>query len=379
MKTNFNPLLFLAPLGAGGIAVMPFALLQYMHPHGAGLVTWQGIMSGTLAFPLFVYFVLAAIMVVFTTIHVWFSVSLLSELVPFARSDAYRELVHNPLKNASTLAPLMSAVMTLNVIIGPVRFFIPTLAQNLQLAMPYAFFVWLLLAVLVVFKEVRLLTISFTKGFDVDKIHFGWLLHPLALALTTVVGTGIAALAQNTNIAHAAAFLSLITGTMGVFLFAVKTIALFKKHFASDAMPEKHFLPTFLVVVPGITLFAISLFRFGHYLEHMHGYEMGAFFLIVTAAAFAFETWYLLFGLSLLREYFKTHYFEREYYPTLWAFICPFVGYAVLAAFTYDAFLQSSILIWIAGIFEVVAISFYFDVLLRHVRCARGSEKMVCE
>ncbi|GEM_PF-4440729 len=38
-QKKFNPLIFLASLGAGGIAVMPFVLMQYTIEHGEGLIT----------------------------------------------------------------------------------------------------------------------------------------------------------------------------------------------------------------------------------------------------------------------------------------------------------------------------------------------------
>lgn len=44
----FSPLIFLASLGAGGIAVMPFAFLQYTFSHGPGLVKIADIGHGTL-------------------------------------------------------------------------------------------------------------------------------------------------------------------------------------------------------------------------------------------------------------------------------------------------------------------------------------------
>lgn len=39
MKKEFSPLVFLASLGAGGVAVMPFVLMQYTIEHGKGLIT----------------------------------------------------------------------------------------------------------------------------------------------------------------------------------------------------------------------------------------------------------------------------------------------------------------------------------------------------
>jgi hypothetical protein len=34
MKKTFDPLVFLSALGAGGIAIMPFAFMNYTVPHG---------------------------------------------------------------------------------------------------------------------------------------------------------------------------------------------------------------------------------------------------------------------------------------------------------------------------------------------------------
>ncbi|MBK8807046.1 MAG: hypothetical protein IPO21_10515 [Bacteroidales bacterium] len=39
MKKSFNPLIFLASLGAGGISVAPFTYFQYIVHKGEGLIT----------------------------------------------------------------------------------------------------------------------------------------------------------------------------------------------------------------------------------------------------------------------------------------------------------------------------------------------------
>ena len=83
---KFTPLVFLAPLGAGGIAVMPFVLMQYTVEHGAGLITraqlWEkgfsNIASGY-------YLSLEAVMIIFTVLHlvlmISFSISFFKWLV----------------------------------------------------------------------------------------------------------------------------------------------------------------------------------------------------------------------------------------------------------------------------------------------------------
>lgn len=377
---NFTPLVFLASLGAGGIAVMPFVLMQYTIEHGPGLITrselWSQGLSGISAV---YYSSLEATMVLFTLIHLALTVWFATKLFPWMRTDSFRELIRNPLKNTAILAPLISLLMTMNVMIGPLRYFMPVLSDNFQSLFLPAMIFWVLVFVVVMFTEIKLLEISFRNGFDISKINFGWLLHPFLLGMLTVVGTGIAAMSANHAIANTAAFLCLISGSMGIFLLLVKMIILFKSHFQLQGLPEKHFLPSFLIVIPNITLFAISAFRLGHFLEHAHGFDLGAYFYMVIGLSFGFEIWYMLFGMALLADYFrKTHF--REFYVTQWGLICPLVAFVVLGAFAYDVVLSSSIVYAILALVMAVTIVVYFELLAKHIRCSSSkTANLGCE
>ena len=371
---DFTPLVFLASLGAGGIAVMPFVLMQYTIEHGKGLITraqlWSngftGLMQGY-------YFSLEAIMIVFAALHILLTVYFGSKLFRWMKTKGFTDLVNNPLKNTALLAPLISILMTLNVFIGPIRYFVPFMQENFQSMFLPAMIFWSILFVLVLWVEIKLLGISFREGFDIDKINFGWLLHPFLLGMLTVVGTGIAAMSKDAMIANLAAFMTLISGSMGVFLLAVKMIVLFKSHFKAPGLPEKQFLPSFLIVIPNITLFAISAFRFGHFLEHHHGFHLGPYFYVVMGLSFAFEIWYLLFGLSLLGDYFKKNHF-REFYVTQWGFICPLVAFVVLGAFAYNLVLASPVLYAVFVLVMIVTIALYIELLVKHIKCMRKME-----
>ncbi len=367
---NFSPLVFLASLGAGGIAVMPFVLMQYTVEHGPGLITRAGLwatgLSGLNAF----YYFLEAIMVGFAGIHFILTIYFLAKLFKWLKTDKFKTLLNDPLKNTALLAPLISILMTMNVFIGPLRYFLPVFSNNFQSLFLPAMLFWSALFVFILYTEIKLLGISFSKGFDINKINFGWLLHPFLLGMLTVVGTGIAAMAQNESIANAAAFMSLISGSMGLFLLLVKMIVIFKSHFAAPGLPEKQFLPSFLIVIPNITLFAISAFRFGHFLEHHRGFDLGAYFYLVTGIAFAFEVWYMLFGVSLLINYFKKNHF-KDFYVTQWGFICPLVAFVVLGAFVHKFVLSSPILYAVFVITMLITVLLYFELLLKHIKCAR--------
>lgn len=381
-KEKFSPLMFLAALGAGGISVIPFALLQYTFPHGKGLIKIADLQHATMGLWENLFFrSLEGIMIVFATIHIVLSVVFFKKLFEFVKSKGYAEFILDPLKNSAILAPFISIAMTMNVMIGPVRFFFESFSSNLQSMMLPALITLLVIAFFLVKMEIFLLKTSFEKGFDMNKITFGWLLHPFALGMTTVTATGIAAMAKSPNIAHAAAFLAFTLGSMGLFLLVVKTISVFQKHFASkEGLGHKHFLPSFLIVVPNITLYAISAFRIGHYLENQLAFHLDSYFVLIMTIAFAFETWYLLFGLALLKDYFKKSYFQKEYYASQWGLICPFVAYAVLASFVFSLFVQSFVFYGLALVSMIVAILLYIDLLARHLKC-KGilSEKILCE
>lgn len=362
---KFTPLIFLASLGAGGIAVIPFTFMQYTLEHGEGLITraqlWSQGFSGLLGL---YYYSLEAIMIVFALIHFVLTFWFLKKLISWMKTNEFREMSHNPLENSALLAPFISILMTMNLFIGPIRYFLPALSENFQSLFLPAMIFWSILFVAILWTEIYLLGISFKKGFDINKITFGWLLHPFLLSMLTVIGTGIAAMAKDSGIANAAAFMSMISGSMGIFLLLVKIIMIFKSHFAAEALPEKNFLPSFLIVIPNITLFSISAFRFGHFLERHHGFHMGAYFYIVIGMAFAFEIWYLLFGLSLLFDYFKKNHF-KEFYVTQWGLICPFVAFAVLGTFAYNTIMPNIFIYSLIVLGMIASIVFYLELFFK--------------
>ncbi len=370
-KENFSPVIFLAALGAGGIAVMPFAFLQYSLTGFKGLVTRAFLGHGSLPLSKEIfYYSLEGIMIVFTLIHLSLMILFLRQLASWLKKPGYQTFINDPLKNAGILTPFLALAMTMNVFIGPVRFFIPFFSSNLQSMMLPALITWGVLWTLLMRMEIKLLKISFIKSFDVSKISFGWLLHPFTLGMVTVTGTGIAAMAKNPTIAHTAAFMSLVSGSMGFFLFIVKLITIFKSHFAADGLPEKQFLPSFLIVVPNLTLYAIAAFRLGHYMNHQFGTHMHTFSQISVVLGYVFEVWYLIFGLALLKDYIKKDFFKKEFYVSQWGFVCPFVAFAVLGSFFYGVTVQSPVSMAVNIVAMISSVAIYFFLLRRQLLCS---------
>lgn len=379
----FSPLIFLSSLGAGGISIIPFAFMQYTTEHGSGLIQRADIKHNALSgLYLLSQYGLETIMLVFIALHLLLTIAHVKGLWQFLHSNRLVAVVKNPLASPTLMAPFISIVMTMNVVIGPLRYFTPWLADNLQLVMLPALLFWSLIYVALLGTVMYLLQHAFVQKFDTSQISFSWLLHPFAIGMLTVTGMGFAALSNAPMIANTAAFMSLVSGSMGIFLLVITTIIIFQNFFSGAGLGDKKTLPSILIIIPNITLYAISAFRFGHYLEHQHGAHLDSYFAIVTGISFAIETWYFLFGLLLLKKYFQKDYFNQEYYVTQWGLICPIVAYSVLASFTYKAFTPSFVFYGLSITFMLIAIIFFFDLISRYLRCCGvipKSKKMVCQ
>ena len=374
IKKKFNPLLFLSSLGAGGIAVSGFIVLQYCgFFHGKGLATFSDIPQTPLAI------FLEGIMVVFGIIHAYLTVVYFIGLGSWKKTDAYKKFIENPLVNSGIMAPYVSVAMSMNVIIAVVRYFSETLSSNFQAIMLPAFIFFVYLWSATVFRVMSLLKIAFTRSFDVDKIHFGWLLQPFAVAMITVTGSGFAALAKDHIIAGAAAFMVLVSTSMVIFLTAVKMFAVFKRHLQRDSEFEDQFMPTYLIVVPIVTLLGITVFRMGHYGQHLfHNDVVFLFAKIIMIALYAFQVWYFVFGLMMLNRYWSD-YFGKKFHVSQWGLVCPFVALGALSGFVYKAFFPNQFyLTFILANLTGVSLLFFY-LLSRQFKCISNDENSICD
>jgi len=379
MKRNFNPLIFLASLGAWWIAVIPFAFMQYSINFGEWLVKISHIMKlfgGTDIMRL--YYILFAIMIVFGVLHIVLTIMFFKQFFSRYRTEEYFEYKNDPLKNYGLITPLLSLLMTMNIVIWPVRFFIANFADNLQSFMLPALIFWLILFVFTMYVAMNILKRAFEQSFDIEKINFWRLLTPFTIWMLSVVWAGIAAMSKNAQIANTAAFFTLVSASMWVLLFLVKLITLFKKHFEDkNWLPSKYFMPSFLIVIPNITLYAITFFRLGHYLEKTMWFHIDYFFYFVIVGGFAFATWYLIFGLMLMKKFFQNHFFKKEYYVQLRGLICPFVAYAVLWSFAYKVMWNNIIIYYVILWSTFVSIILYLIIFRRYISC--GKKWVICE
>ena len=141
------------------------------------------------------------------------------------------------------------------------------------------------------------------------------------------------------------------------------------------------FMPTYIIVIPIITVFAISFFRLGHYSEHvLHAENIAAMMKFGMITAFAFQVWYFWFGLVMLKDYWKT-YFRSHFHVSQWGLICPFVGFSVLGGFVFNLFAPYMVFFYFLIFILALVSLMYLYLLKRQTQCLKGCEKknFVCD
>ena len=138
-------------------------------------------------------------------------------------------------------------------------------------------------------------------------------------------------------------------------------------------------MPSLLIVIPNITLYAISFFRLAHYFERHHEAHIHTFQQVVVLTAWAFETWYLIFGLVLLVDYFKK-YFRKDFTISQWGLVCPFVAYVVLGTFVYKMIIGYDFVFVYLLIFLLITLWLFFNLLVKQTACwGQKTSYFICE
>jgi len=157
-KNNFTPLQFLSALGAGGTSIAFFAFLQYLVHAGKGLVSMGEIHSSAIFASHTIFFLIMEFgMAFFAVMHIALSIQLVIKLIPWFKTEDYREMRHNPLTNSVLVTPIISLAMTMNVFLASIRYYFQFAVDNLQAMMLPGLIVWIVLWIVLMVVEIKLL------------------------------------------------------------------------------------------------------------------------------------------------------------------------------------------------------------------------------
>lgn len=320
---KFTPLKFQASLAAGGVALMAFNFLQFAIPHDQGSIKladfpWASLTTGQAV----LYLPLLAIMFGFTMANLLLTAVFAKGLIQWlAAKEEYQQFLNNPSVHVGIFAPIASLSMTANVIWGPLAFFIPQLSGNIQALMVPAFiffgFLWLALLKL----EFKVLKIWLTQPIDVSKLNFVWLLDVFAFALVNLTGTGIASISHNPTIASLSAFASLVTLSIGIFLFLAKLAYLIYLQLKSNSLPPKPVLPAYFLVIPLTCLFGLSFYRIGIYMHTFYGFDVKVLSYFIITVSYVITIAWGIFTVYLLSGYLRKEFSKSEFSPPQWGMV----------------------------------------------------------
>jgi hypothetical protein len=313
---------------------------------------------------------LLAVMALFSVLHLILTAFFVRDLWRWlAMPGEAKTFLQNSMSNVGLFSPLISLAMSLNVLFGPMLFFLPTrIANHYQSLMFPALIFWGILCIILFVLEARILKNCFVQPLDLDKLNFGWLLDSFAFGMAALVGSGIASLSKNPEIAGTAALLSWGILATGMIVFIYKSGIILQSHFRAHALPDKTFLPSTFTIIPIVCLYAISFSKLSAYVKNTFSFNLDSMNYLIIVLSFMSAGLYFGFAFYLLWRYLFQDFRKDGFYPSQWGIVCALVGLEVLGAYAYSLYYPFAWIKAVNLISIVLAVYLYLLIWYRSLR-----------
>lgn len=335
----WQPLYFLAALGAGGLAVTFFMYLMWMTPHaGQPIPSFTTLMAafneGSLAMKMLIAISVTGV-AVFAALHVRLLIWNIVRFRHWHPSEAAITMRRSNSGSSIMAAPLTYAmVINVGFIVGAV--FVPGLWERAELLFPFALLGFAAIGV----YAMRLFSGFMTQmivegGFDCAKNNsLSQMLSVFAFAMIGVGFSASAAMSHNAVIS--------VIGFSGATFFIAAAVIFgamflvmgFRSMLENTANPET--VPTLWIIIPFLTVVGIAIYRMNMALDHNFGVEWLAgdrFAFLVTLFAVQLLFGILGYAVMMRTRYFTTYVTGPAKSPGSFALICPGVALFVFANF----------------------------------------------
>lgn len=342
MKTSeqtYNPLYFLAALGAGGLAVSFFMYPTYMIEHpDTPMVTfahiWPLLNGGDPVTAALLRLDLLAIAVL-ALLHIRLLVWNINTYRRFRHTDAFKQLKSSNAEVSLMAIPLTLA-MSINVmfILGAV--FIPGLWNYVEYLFPFAIAAFFAVGM----YALKILGEYFARLFisgDFEFVENNNLTQMLAIFALVMVAVGLAAPGAMSHYPVVNAIgigLSVFFLSIAILLGLVKFVLGFQSilhHGLSEAAS-----PSLWIVIPILTLIGITLIRMSYGLHH--GFDQplntpGLF--VLTTAILSIQLVFGLIGYLVMKRlgYFRDYLHGDKSNAGSYSLVCPGVAFFVFGMF----------------------------------------------
>lgn len=347
----YTPLRFQAAVAAGGLALMPFVLMQLTFPHPGKLITVDDVtrrgLDGGGAF-------LLAVMAAATLAHFALTIGAARGMGGWLGDEtSLARFVADPRSNSAVFSPVISLGMTVNVLLGPVAFFLPSASTALPSLASWG--AWAYAALWMVLAGLSLIVGRTWSSLKPADLNFVWLLDVFAWAMLALAGAGIAGTASAPGSARLAALLTAASIGIGLVLYAVKGGLLLKAQVTGRSLPADPVKPALFVVVPINCLFAVAIFKVSGHLGGALGARASTLNSAAVIGLFALASVWALLWVLALRRWFARGFPRPAFYPSQWSLVCLFVGLEVLALYTHAFYFRSPVFMGFGYVSTAVA------------------------
>lgn len=333
----YNPLYFLAALGAGGLAVSFFMYPMFLVPHpDTPMVTfdhlWPLIIGGS---PLVAGLLLldVALIVFFAALHLRLLAWNLGQYRAYRTSQAFLN-ARGTTAEIGVMALPLTLAMSINVLFVLGALLVPQLWSAVEWLFPGSLLAFLAVGVL----ALRQLTDHLSRvlvhgGLDgTSQNSLSPLLAVFTLAMVAVGLAAPAAMSQVTAVRTVAILLSLFFFSVAVLLALVQLPLGFRAMLARGIQPAAS--PSLWILIPILTLLGIAWLRLSHGLEHTLGGH-GTPPLGFTASVLSLQLFFGLLGWAVMRRngYFRDTVQGSQGDAGRFALICPGVALFVFGLF----------------------------------------------
>ena len=339
LNEKYNPLYFLAALGAGGLAISFFMYPNFMLEHkGTPMQTFNQLYPILMGEDKLTAILLAGALVAIIALAVLHFRLLfwnISEYRKFKKTDAFQSLKDSNREISLMVIPLTLA-MSVNVsfVLGAV--FVPNLWSVVEYLFPVAIATFLAIGI----YALKILSDYFTRIFIKGDFNFSEnnnFTQMIAIFALTMVAVGLAApgaMSHHKETNAIGMFLSIFFLSIAIILGVIKMILGFKSTLKHGV--DKGTSASLWMMIPILTLIGITIIRLTMGLHH--GFEetlSKPSFFIITSVVISLQIFIGLIGYKVMKSvgYFKDHSQGDSANAGSFALICPGVAFFVFGMF----------------------------------------------
>lgn len=339
LNEKYNPLYFLAPLGAGGLAVTFFIYPNFMLPHaGYPMITFNHLYPVLMGENKLAAILLSGALFAITILAVLHFRLLfwnISEYRKFKKTDEFQSLMNSNREISLMVIPLTLA-MSINVsfILGAV--FVPNLWVIVEYLFPAAILAFFATGIYALKILGDYFTRIFIKG-DFNFIENNNFSQMITIFALTMIAVGLAApgaMSHHKEINAIGMFLSIFFLSIAIILAFIKMTLAFNSTLKHGI--DKGTSVSLWMMIPILTLTGITFIRLTMGLHHgfMETLSKPSFF-IITSVVLSLQIFIGLFGYKVMRsiDYFRDHSKGTSANAGSFALICPGVAFFVFGMF----------------------------------------------